>query len=161
MNALILYDSQFGNTEKIAQAIGLGLGADTKVLSVKETTTNILNNFNNLDVLNILIVGSPTQGGKATLSVKNLINNIPTDGLKNIKVAAFDTRFLEKDKNFALRALMKTVGYAAEKIAKLLESKGGHLALPPEAFFVEDKEGPLKDGELARAAEWAKKILQH
>lgn len=156
MTSLVIYDSQFGNTEKIARAVGLGLDADTKVLSVKDKTINVLNVLNNL---NLLIVGSPTQGGRATMSVQKLINSIPAEGLKNVKVAAFDTRFIEKDQNFAIRLLIKTIGYAADKISRALVEKGGQQSVPPEAFFVTGKEGPLKDGELERAAEWAKKLL--
>ncbi len=41
-----------------------------------------------------------------------------------------------------------------------LKTKGGTLILSPEAFFVKGKEGPLKEGELERAAGWAKGILE-
>ena len=37
--------------------------------------------------------------------------------------------------------------------------KGGELALPAEGFYVEGSEGPLKEGELERAADWARQIL--
>jgi hypothetical protein len=55
---------------------------------------------------------------------------------------------------------MKMGGYAAPRIARALEKKGGNLAAPPEGFFVEDKEGPLKAGELERAAGWAKELAK-
>jgi hypothetical protein len=35
---------------------------------------------------------------------------------------------------------------------------GGELAIPPEGFYVADAECPLVEGELERAAEWARKI---
>ena len=53
---------------------------------------------------------------------------------------------------------MRVIGYAAPRIAAALVSKGASLAAPPEGFIVEDKDGPLKAGELERAARWASEI---
>jgi flavodoxin I len=50
--------------------------------------------------------------------------------------------------------------YAAGKIADSLKKKGATLMASPEGFFVKGKEGPLKEGELERAAGWAKGILE-
>jgi hypothetical protein len=36
--------------------------------------------------------------------------------------------------------------------------KGGRPVIPPEGFFVTGEQGPLKDGELARAVTWNKNI---
>ncbi|MFC1983163.1 hypothetical protein ACFLV5_05230 [Chloroflexota bacterium] len=36
--------------------------------------------------------------------------------------------------------------------------KGGNLVVPEEGFFVKDKEGPLVDGEIERAARWARSM---
>jgi hypothetical protein len=46
------------------------------------------------------------------------------------------------------------------RIANNLKGKGGNLVAPPEGFFVTGKEGPLKEGELERAAGWAKGIVE-
>jgi len=54
--------------------------------------------------------------------------------------------------------MVKLFGYAAEPIAKRLGRKGGELAVTPEGFLVEGTEGPLKEGELERAAAWAERI---
>jgi len=70
--------------------------------------------------------------------------------LKNIRVASFDTRLSAK--------WVGIFGYAAGKIAEKLKAKGGNPVMPPAAFFVTGKEGPLKDGETERAAAWARKI---
>ena len=117
MNIFIIYSSQFGNTEKIAKAIGEGLTqyGEVKVLPVAQAAVI---DWNSLD---ILVVGSPTQGGRATKDVQDFLNKIPAGALKNKKVAAFDTRFAKKDHNFALQLLMKVIDYAASKIAKILK----------------------------------------
>lgn len=154
MKNLILYDSQFGNTEKIAQAVGKGVGGDAQVRAVKDTG-NIA-----WSELKLLVVGSPTQGGRPTPTLQKVFDTIPQNGLQHTKVAAFDTRFVLEKQNFALKLLMKTIAYAAEKIAKILQNKGGELVCPPEAFFVVGKEGPLQDGELERAEKWGQKLTQ-
>jgi len=154
MSTLVLYDSQFGNTEKIAQAIGKGISSEVSVKAAGDTG-NI-----NWSELTLLVVGSPTQGGRPTPTLQKVFATIPDDGLKNAKVAAFDTRLRVEDHGFGLRLLMKSIGYAATKMAKLLESKGGTLVSPPEGFFVADKEGPLKEGELERAEKWGSQLTQ-
>jgi hypothetical protein len=81
--------------------------------------------------------------------------------LEGVKVAAFDTRYREAEieKVRILAFLVKIFGYAAKPIADRLEKKGGELAVPPEGFYVTDTEGPLFEGELERAADWARQIL--
>lgn len=93
--------------------------------------------------------------------MQKFLDQIPSHALQNVSVVCFDTRFLEKDLNFALRLLVKTIGYAAPKIANILKNKGGKLLIPPESFIVKGKKGPLAEGELERAKEWAKRILRN
>lgn len=152
MKTLIIYDSKFGNTKQIAEAIGNAITGETKMLRAGEAHPA------DLQYVDLLIVGSPTQGGRPTPAVQQFLNSLPDDSLNAIKVVTFDTRFSEKEVNFALKLLMKTIGYAAPKIAKTLESKGGKLIVPPEDFIVNGKEGPLKDGEFERATDWANKL---
>jgi len=153
MKVLVVYDSQYGNTEKIAQAIGAAFPADTvRVVKVDAAKPA------DLAGIDLLIVGSPTQGGRGTQSVQKFLSDIPAGALKNVKVAAFDTRFQAKEKGFALRLLMKSVGYATGRIASALEGKGGTPAAEPQAFFVSGREGPLHEGEVERATAWAKTL---
>jgi flavodoxin len=158
MKALIIYDSFFGNTEQIAQAIGTALGSpeDVEVLQVSGVKPE------QLTEATLLIVGSPTRGFRPTPAINSLLKSIPENGLKGVKVATFDTRFTEDEIEssvFILRILVNLFGYAAKPIADRLEKKGGELIIPPEGFFVEGTEGPLKEGELERAADWAKQIM--
>ena len=146
MKTLIVYDSVYGNTEKIAQAIGGAITGEVKVLRVGEV------NYSELKTLDLLIVGSPTQGGRPTLGIQDFLNKVSEEAIKCINVAAFDTRFSTR--------LVGIFGYAAGRIADSLKKKGGTLILSPEGFFVKGKEGPLKEGELERAATWAKEIVK-
>ncbi|MDY6833736.1 MAG: flavodoxin domain-containing protein [Chloroflexota bacterium] len=152
MKTLIAYDSMYGNTEQIAHSIGRAIAGEVKVVLASEADSS------ELEVINWLIVGSPTQGFRATESVQTFVSGLSAGSLKGINVAAFDTRMTSEDVGRGLRLIMKVGGYAAPRIAKVLEKKGGNLMAPPTGFFVKDKEGPLKEGELERAASWAKEI---
>jgi flavodoxin len=151
MKTLVLYDTLFGNTEKIAIAISKAIPS-SEAIALKDI------NLQSLKLFNFLIVGSPTQGGRPTPKLIKFLNEIPKNFLQEIRVAAFDTRYAEKDQNIGLQILMKTVGYAAPKIAKSLTDKGGELIVSPEGFIVAKKEGPLKDDEINKATAWAKNL---
>ncbi len=88
------------------------------------------------------------------------LKNIPANGLKGVRVAAFDTRLSLNDiESSTFRFIIKTGGFAAKHIGDALKKRGGVLVLPPEGFLVKDMEGPLLDGELDRAADWARRII--
>ena len=157
MKTLIVYDSVFGNTEQIARAIGQALGAPEQAETLhvtKVTPARLIGE-------ELVIVGSPTRGFRPTETNTKFQDAIPGDGLNGIKVAAFDTRISVADvNNRVLNLFVKIFGYAAQPIAKKLTKKGGTLVAAPEGFFVKGSEGPLKDGERERAAEWGKSITQ-
>lgn len=148
MKKLVVYDSQYGNTEKVAQAIAKSISA--KAIRLSEIISS------DMTSVNTLVIGSPTQGGRATVAINKFLNELSTRSLNNVKVAVFDTRFLEKDLNLALKLLVRTIGYAAPKMAETLKKKGANLIVPPEGFIVTGKEGPLALGEIERASKWIK-----
>jgi flavodoxin len=82
-------------------------------------------------------------------SIKSFLDNIPSDVLKNKKAAAFDTR---------IKGWAQIFGWAARRIADTLTTKGASLVAPPEGFIVKATKGPLVEGELERAAAWAKNL---
>ena len=145
MKALIVYDSFFGNTEQIAQVIGSALGSekDVEIFRVGDVK------LEQLTGLTLLIVGSPTRAFRPTPAINRLLGRIPMNGLRGVKVAAFDTRIAVNDIDSPiLRFLARLFGYAAKPISDRLKKKGGELAIPPEGFSVKGTKGPLKDGEL-------------
>ncbi len=157
MKTLVIYDSIFGNTEKVALEIGKILEQIGEVNTIRVTDFNM----KLLDGLDMIIVGSPTRAFSATPEIKKFIANIPKNALKNVRVTSFDTRMSMNDVNSAiLPVFVKVFGYAAEPIAKKLVGKGGKLIIHPEGFFVSGSEGPLKDGELMRAAVWSNSIIE-
>ena len=144
MKTIVVYDSQYGNTESIAKSIGSAFDVGIRVVNVGEL------NPNEITPTDLLIIGSPTHGGRPTPAIQKLIEGISEQAMKGTYVAAFDTRFSSR--------MVRIFGYAAERIANNLETKGGKLVSPPEAFFVVGKKGPLKEGEVERAANWGKEI---
>ena len=152
MKVLIVYDSFFGNTEKIAQAIGSALGGppDVEVLRVGAVKPE------QLSALSWLIVGSPTRAFNASPLIKAFLAGIPANTLRGVKVAAFDTRIPESKMPGFLRFLVNLFGYADKRIVAGLTKKGAELAAPSGWFYVLASEGPLMDGELERAFEWAR-----
>ena len=147
MRALVDYDSQFGNTAKVAQTIGeaLGDGADVTVARVGDVQPGQLSG------VDLLIVGSPTHGGWFTEAIKGWLDQLPAAALPGIRAAVFDTRTPPT-------ILSRTFGFAAPRIAKRLEKTGAMLVGEPGGFIVEGIKGPLKEGELERAAGWAREI---
>jgi flavodoxin len=155
MKALVVYETFFGNTERIARAIGEGLGSpeEVQVRQVGDVKPE------QLVQLTLLVVGSPTRAFRPTPATKAFLRAIPQGALQGVRAAAFDTRIDTGDiKSSALRFMVNLFGYAAKPIAKRLGKKGAQLVAPGEGFCVAESEGPLKEGELERAAAWARQI---
>lgn len=90
MKTLVVYDSYFGNTEKVAQAIG-----DSIEGSVVKRPEGV--ELESLSALDLLIVGSPTRGFRPSDAIKSFLNEIPSKSLEGVKVAGFDTRMDPED----------------------------------------------------------------
>lgn len=116
MKSLVIYDPIYSNTEKIAKAIGNEL--NSQIIHVNEVKLHDIKN------LELLIVGSPVHGGRAH-----------PNGLKNVMVTAFDTRFDVKEHGLGIKLLLSVIRYAAEKIEKELIKKGGIPMGNPEGFI--------------------------
>jgi flavodoxin len=153
MKSLVVYDSQYGNTQLIAQAIADQLAnyGTAYALHVDEVQ------LGDLRGINLLIVGSPTQQFTATAPIKRWLKLLPEHIHQGVRAAAFDTRFTQEkiDEIRILTFFVGLFGYGAEPIAKKLVKAGAELVTEPEGFYVTDTEGPLLPGELERAAAWA------
>lgn len=159
MRALVIYESMFGNTRQVAEAVAAGLAVSARVELVEVGAAPLELD----DDLDLLVVGGPTHGhgmtrpGTRTAAADERTGPVPpsTTGLRDwlgavrirpgLAVAAFDTRF---DKPQWL------TGSAARVVAKRLQRGGLRLAAEPESFFVLGTTGPVRDGELDRAYDW-------
>ncbi len=155
MKSLVIYDSYFGNTEKLAQAVGKALGTakNVRVVRVVDVTPA------ELEGVDLLVVASPTRGFRPSEGTTKFLNSLPANALQGIKAAAFDTRIdPETLKNKVFRFIVQRGGYANKAIAKMLANKGAQVIHPLEGFYVDDSEGPVSSGEMERAAKWAAQI---
>ena len=161
MRSLVVYESWFGNTRRIAEEVGAALAHEGPVdlVTVDEPLPS-------LEDVDLLVVGAPThihglsskrsrqgaldQGGDGPvgIGVRGWIDALP-DGACGPRVAVFDTR---ANKPVLL------VGSAARGIARRLRDCGYSLAIEPQSFFVEGTQGPLEAGELERASEWGRTL---
>jgi flavodoxin len=149
MRALVIYDSVFGNTEKIAKAVAEGLAGKGEVRLVRAGATGA----GDTSGTDLLIVGAPTQGGRPTPAVQAFLRGIPPGGLNNVRTAAFDTRIVRG----GVGTFARIFGYASRRIESELKRGGGnHVA--SEGFAVKGREGPLEDGETERAKVWARGV---
>ena len=146
MNTLLVYESEFGNTEQIARGIATGLAGrgSVRVESIYHVEHPAL------EGLDLLVLGSPTQYHEATPDMLAWLDRIPPQALYGVPVAVFDTRY-------HLPQLLS--GSAAQVIGQAIQKQGRKLIAPPESFFVIEREGPLEAGEVERAVSWINALL--
>ncbi|GAA2141930.1 MULTISPECIES: flavodoxin family protein [Arthrobacter] len=143
MKAFIVYDSAFGNTKAVAEAVAGELeGLDAAAVPVDDF------NAGELAAGDLLVVGSPINGWRPTPKVTALLSGLGKDRLTGVKAAAFDTR-----------VRMFIHGDAAKKITHALRSGGADIISEPMPFYVGGTKGPLRSGEIEKAGSWAKTLL--
>ncbi|HEV7166367.1 MAG TPA: flavodoxin domain-containing protein [Micrococcaceae bacterium] len=168
MRALIVYESMYGNTRLVAEAIGYGLGSDQDVTIVpvaeagNETTTG----------WDLLVVGGPTHvhglSREATRRSAADAARSPDSGLELEPEASagslrewLDTLPAAAGKAavFATRAdgPVLLTGSAAKGLGKALRHHGFELVAEPESFVV-DKHNHLVAGEEERAQQWGQSL---
>lgn len=141
MSILVVYDSGFGNTKKVAEAVAEKIkGKAKQVDDVVES---------DLSDIDVLIVGSPINAWRPTKKVSSFLSDLKKMSLKDVKGAAFDTRIKTR---FS--------GDAATRIARKMTEAGINIIGQPAGFYVKNNEGPLVEGEIDRAIDWAKKTIE-
>jgi flavodoxin len=154
MSTLIIYDSEFGNTAKIAHALAIGAAEAGKVIRKTPAEVRPIDFY----TVDLVLVGSPTQGGQPTESIQAFIDKLSNDVMHNVRVAAFDTRYAINEHGRWLKFVMKRVGFAAPQIAADLVEKGAKLISQPQGFIVHNMKGPIEQGELERARLWSREL---
>jgi flavodoxin len=144
MDILVVYGTQYGNTQRIAQAIARALETDHRVRLIQAAEARHLRG----DDVDLLFVGAPTQMHGLRLLAKPFLEALAARGFEGVAAASFDTRMgRELD-----RPLESNV------IAQLLTDAGCPLVVAPESLLLLGFEGPLADGEEARAEAWARSV---
>ncbi len=164
MRAVVIYESMYGNTHRVADAIGEGLktACDVRVVPVPEASSDVLAGAD------LVVAGGPTHAhGMARASTRKAAveaGRNPAGGLAvepgaagpglrewfdslgsyRLKAAAFDTR---------LHGPAALTGRASKGLARLLRAHGFQLVAPPESFLV-NRQDRLDPDETARARAW-------
>ena len=156
MKILILYDSFFGNTKKLAEEVKELLKEEhsASLKNVRDTEVSEISEYG------LLIAGSPTRAFRPSENFKPFLKGINKTEFKGKKFMAFDTGIPREDVPGFVSFLIKLFGYASTSIHKKLLKKGGIPIAAPETFFVGGKEGPIKDGEIKRIKNWVLKGLE-
>ncbi|RHA37142.1 flavodoxin family protein [Cellulomonas rhizosphaerae] len=160
MTALLVFESMYGSTAAIAEAIAAGL-ADVRVASTVCEVGLAPTSY----APSLLIVGAPThQRGMSTPRSRETARGdvertiSPGDGVREwldeltthargLSVAVFDT---------ALPG--RLAGSAAHTIARRFTRAGATLVVPPESFAVTGRSSGLRPEELERARQWGRSL---
>jgi flavodoxin len=148
MNALIVYHSQFGNTQQVAEAIAevFQEAGAARTLNADQLAPAELQD------VDLVVMGTPTHKMNLPEAVRPVFENLPRRILRDVPIAAFDT-------SYKMSAVLARFT-AAKRIDRKLRKLGGKRLVSPETFYVEEHhEGPLYEGEIERAKTWAKSIL--
>jgi hypothetical protein len=167
MRAFVVYESMYGNTAAIGEAIAAGLNAGGLRAEAGPLSKIGAAEITQVD---LLVVGGPTHvhGMTTSASRKSVLsdekNSFPQPtvepGLRewlkrlpsgeNRPAAAFDTR---------IRKPMIVTGSAAKGVGHRLKARGFQLVSSPKSFYV-STDNRLVDGELERAAAWAGELAE-
>ncbi len=147
MHSVVVYDSQFGNTEQIALVIARTLSAfgPARAAHVHETAMTQLRD------VDLLVLGCPAQAWHADSAMRLFVLRLPLDVLRGPKVVCFDTRTHQPG---WLRR------FAAPQLEKTLRQRGITPFAAAAGFYVRHRSGPLEAGTVERAAEWARSMGQ-
>lgn len=168
MRAVVVYESMYGNTHQVADAIGAGLRTafDVSVVPVSEVSPAVLADAD------LVVVGGPTHahGMSRAGTRKSAVETAkkPVSGLKvepdalgpglrewfgslgrySVKAAAFDTR---------MHGPAALTGRASRGVTRLLRAHGFDVVAEPESFLV-TKQERLEPEETTRARDWGTKL---
>ena len=133
-HAIVIYDSKFGNTEKIARSFAGGLqmsGIDTTCIITNDVRTESLKDYD------FIAIGAPTQMFTASKPMKDFLLRLEgAQGLEGKYAFAFDTKFASRLSRSASKFIEKT-----------LKELGMEIARPRQSAIVDKTEGPFENGE--------------
>ena len=152
MRGIVVYDTSYGNTKKIAETIAETLkesGIEVDIFHIKEAKKLSTKDYD------FLILGSPTKFGTMSFAVKSFLSKIKSEEWMNKPFTAFDT---ENPENIEHARIENKEWSAAEKIAERLKEKKLNQLLPVLKAQVLGWKGPLVEGEIERTKNYAKEL---
>ena len=152
MKGIIVYDTSYGNTKKIAETLAETLkepGIEVDLFYVKDVKKLSGKDYD------FLVLGSPTKFGTMSFTIKFFLNKVKDEEWMSKSFAAFDT---ENPENVEQARLQKKEWSAAEKIAAKLKEKKMSQLLPVLKALVLGQKGPLVEGEVERTKDYARQL---
>ena len=152
MKGIVIYDTSYGNTKKIGETIAetlKGSGMEIDLFYVKDVKKLDGRDYN------FLVLGSPTKFGTMSFTVKRFLDKVKSEEWMNKPFAAFDT---ENPENVEQSHVKNKEWSAAEKIAEKLKERKMNQLLPVLKALVIGQKGPLVDGEINRAMDYAREL---
>jgi len=152
MKGIVVYDTSYGNTQKIAETI-----AETLKESGIEIDLFHIKNVKNLNAkdYSFLALGSPTKYGTMSFAMKFFLGKVKNEEWTNKPFIAFDT---ENPENVEKAHVENKEWSAAEKIAEKLKEKNMNQLLPVLKALVSGWKGPLVEGEIERTKNYAREL---
>jgi menaquinone-dependent protoporphyrinogen IX oxidase len=147
MKGIVVYDTSYGNTKKIAETIAETLkesGMEADLFKVNEVKKLSAKDYN------FMVLGSPTRFGTMSFSIKFFLGKLKSEEWMNKPFIAFDTENREN--------MQKKEYSAAEKIAEKLKDKKMNQLLPVLKAAVLGQKGPLEEGEIQRTKDYAREL---
>ena len=145
MKSLIVYDTRYGNTEQVANAIAEPLGRVGEVVVTKAAEADA----DDVGAADLVVVGSPTHAWDMTPETKALFQRVSWARYHGRAAAVFDTKVVQR-----------IAEGAAGKIERALEGAGLRLVAKPQSFFVAGPEGPVAEGEIERARAFGEELAR-
>jgi flavodoxin len=151
VKALIVYNTKYGNTEKVAKLIAEGItsveGNKVEVNNVKDIKPK------KEDSYDLLLIGSPNHFGRHVGSIKKFINNLPKSQIKVNAYAVFDT-YITADFEKAVKKMEEQI---SEVMPDLTKASPG-LSIKIEGTGT--SKGPIVQEELPKCKEFGIKLIQ-
>jgi len=144
MKALVIYGTRYGNTQRIAEAIGDGLkpAFAVEVLPIDGVSPA------QVTAADLLVIGGPTEAHGITPALKAFVDGM-SFALDGKPVAAFDTRV-------GIARIFS--GSAAAGIEAHMRRAGARVIAGEGSFIVKGKQPELEPGELDRAQAWGRDL---
>ncbi len=152
MKGIVVYDTSYGNTKKIAETIAETLresGIEVDLFDVKDVKKLSAKDYD------FLVLGSPTRFGTMSFAIRGFLGKVKTEEWMSKPFAAFDT---ENPENTERARVEKKEWSASEKISEKLRDKKMNQLLPVLKALVLGQKGPLKEGEIERTKDYAREL---
>ena len=144
----IVYESKYGNTAQVAEAIREAMrGAGVpEVVSMNVDSADV----NRVATFDAILVGSPNHIGGPTRRVKKFIRSLAAFDLSGKRLAFFDT-YIGGD-----------FGKAVAKMEDEFKARnpGAVVVTPGLSLRVDGMKGPVADGELTKGADFGKLVAE-